>query len=147
MAQAAVSRTDGLGTCEECGSTFPYYMIHNGFNDSVYAYCCECGRTALLDGWRMPSQLVADLHGPIAPEREYLLEACECGGRFRGSAAPRCPNCRHELSALDAGKWIEANAPGAKQGWHWQRSWRGVYAIIICDRVVNNNWRAVNGAI
>ena len=142
-----MSRIDGSGTCETCGGTFPYYLIHNGFNESVYAYCSQCGVTAILDVWRGPAALVADRHGPVAPERVQLLQACTCGGHFDGSAAPRCPHCRSELSPVEATKWIEANAPGARHGWSWQRSWRGLDAIVISDRVVWNNWREGEGAI
>lgn len=32
-------------------------------------------------------------------------------------------------SAEKATAWIEANAPGTKKGWRWQRNWIGTYAI------------------
>lgn len=44
---------------------------------------------------------------------------------------------------MDAATWIEADAPGAKRGWRWQRSWRGLYCIIIEDRVVFDNWKDI----
>ncbi len=141
-----MSRTDGLGTCEQCGRSFPYYLIHNGFNESAYAYCAECGQTALMDGWRMPFKLAADVHGPIKPEHEHLLQPCPCGGLFRASSGPRCPHCQKQLSPTKAAEWIEANAPGAKRGWRWQGSWRGLYAIVISDRVVRDIWRAEENA-
>lgn len=142
-----MKRTDGLGKCESCGCSFPYYLIHNGFNESAYAYCGSCGRTALLDGWKMPKNLHIDVHRPVAPEREDSLQPCNCGGRFRGTASPRCPECCQELSPIAAAVWIERNAAGAKKGWRWQRSWQGVYAIVIGDRVVRDNWRDPKGVI
>jgi len=42
-------RHKDLGTCDKCGKKFEYYLIHNGFNESAYAYCDKCGRTAILD--------------------------------------------------------------------------------------------------
>jgi hypothetical protein len=39
-----------------------------------------------------------------------------------------------------AAEWLERNAPGTAMGWRWQRSWRGLYCIIIEDRVVHDNW-------
>jgi hypothetical protein len=142
-----MSRTDGFGACEGCGTTFPYHLIHNGFNESAYAYCSDCGQTALLDGWRMPDAVAIEVRGPVPSGKESLLQPCSCGGRFRGSASPRCPSCRHELSAVHAGEWIERNAPGTKGGWRWQRSWQGLYAIVISDRVVNDNWQLPKSAI
>jgi len=121
-------------------------MIHNGFNDSVYAYCSACGLTAILSEWRMPKALDAMVlgpfrDGPIPEDVEGLLTNCPCGGTFSSRASPRCPNCQRELSATDAAIWIEANAPGSKLGWRWQRSWGGLHCIIIEDRVVFDNWK------
>jgi hypothetical protein len=45
-----MARTHDIGDCEHCKKKFGYYLIHNGFNDSAYAYCDTCGSTALLDG-------------------------------------------------------------------------------------------------
>lgn len=61
MAKKPITRTDGNGTCEECGRDFPYYLVHNGFNDSAYAYCEDCGQTALLAAEHMPRELIKDL--------------------------------------------------------------------------------------
>src|SRR5262249_46953663 len=122
------------------GHSFGYMMIHSGFNESAYAYCDACGRTAILDGWKRPTGIDIRLHEPVAPSSEALLEACSCGGRFSGSASPRCPSCQNPLSAEAAASWIEAQAPGTKQGWRWQKSWQGLYCIVIEDRVVYDNW-------
>ena|SRR5436309_9414544 len=140
MVLKLMNRTDGFGLCEACGAKFPYCLIHNGFNESAYAYCSDCGQTALLDGWKMPEAISIELHRPLASDKENLLQPCLCGGRFCGSASPRCPDCRHELSPVHAVEWIQRNASGTKGGWRWQRSWQGLYAIVIGDRVVRDNW-------
>ena len=49
MARDGSTVTGGAGTCEHCGYVFAYQLIHNGFNRPCYAYCAECGMTALLD--------------------------------------------------------------------------------------------------
>ena len=49
MTQTTQPRRDGTGTCESCGHSFDYMLIHNGFNDSAFAYCDSCGMTALFD--------------------------------------------------------------------------------------------------
>jgi hypothetical protein len=36
---------------------------------------------------------------------------------------------------------FEADAPGTAKGWQWQRSWTGVYFVIIEGRAVYDNWR------
>jgi len=79
---------------------------------------------------------------PISAEIENLLSPCPCGGRFRGSAPARCPSCRKALSAQLAASWIEGNAPGTARGWRWQRSWAGLYALIVGEQVVFDPWKA-----
>jgi hypothetical protein len=136
------SRVDGYGKCESCESSFPYYLIHNGFNDSTYAYCDHCGRLAVLNLAELEKRIgpLPPLVVPISEEGEASLKPCPCNGRFRGQAAPRCPSCGAALSAEKAAEWLERNAPGTKGGWKWQRSWAGLYAVAISDRVVFEPW-------
>jgi hypothetical protein len=129
------------GICEHCGESFGYRLIHNGFNESAYAYCDTCGMTALLDGWKIPQSITIQIHQGITPEVEQHLMPCKCGGHFVHSAFPRCPKCLKPLSAEKATKWIEDNAPGTKKGWRWQRNWTGPYCILIDDRVTQDNWK------
>lgn len=72
---------------------------------------------------------------------EPYVQACECGGRFRRGSVARCPHCNTPLSAEVAASWIEANAPGAKMGWCWQRKWSGTHCIIIEERWARDNFR------
>lgn len=139
-----MAREDGKGKCDECGALFGYYLIHNGFNDSTYAYCDRCGCTAVLNLLAMEKRLgeLPKLVVPIPERLESHLSPCQCGGRFRTSGVPRCPRCRHPLSAKRAATWVEKNAPGSRQGWRWQRSWQGLYAIVIGDREVFDPWVA-----
>jgi hypothetical protein len=135
--------SSSTGLCESCDGKFEYALIHNGFADTAYAYCDECGMTALLSGWydKIPEGVLLRIHGPIETEMESCLQACPCGGSFRRDASPRCPHCNVPLSAELATRYIEKDAPGAKRGWRWQRHWLGMYAIVIEGRVVNDNWR------
>jgi hypothetical protein len=133
-----MSRVDGVGSCEHCGYAFPYYLIHNGFNDSSFAYCERCGRLALLSRLELENGLgrALDVLLPLPLEAERLLRPCDCGGAFRWQAPARCPSCREPLSADMAAEWIERNATGTKAGWQWQRTWDGLYALAIVGRVV-----------
>ena len=149
MARDGSTVTGGAGTCEHCGYVFAYQLIHNGFNESCYAYCAECGMTALLDTERKdpltrdsspPSASGLPRHRSIRAEGEGVLLPCRCGGRFKHGAGPRCPGCRAALSPKAAAAWIEKDASGAEKGWRWQRNWAGLYAIIIDDRVAVNPW-------
>src|ERR1041384_1349194 len=111
----------GVGTCEHCRRAFSYRLIHNGFNDSAFAYCDRCGCLAILSHWsKWPKAIIPGIGG-IKPEIEMYLAPCSCGGRFRADAAPRCPHCHQILSAEEAATYIEANAPGTAKGWKWQR--------------------------
>lgn len=142
MRKARRVRKDGEGECIACGHQFDYCLIHNGFNESAYAYCDSCGITALLDGWRMPRDVRIPLYGVIPAKHEALLAACSCGGQYRYGAAPRCPHCHAPLDAVAVTSWIEANAPGARSGWRWQQTWVGLYAIVIEGRIAENTWRS-----
>ena len=131
-----------VGQCSKCAGAFEYSLIHNGFNDSAYAYCERCGATAMLSGWSsdIPPEAGLRLHERIAAGVEPFLSPCPCGGRFRASADPRCPACAEPLDAIAASAYIEANAPGVATGWRWQRSWSGLYSIIVNGREVPDPW-------
>jgi hypothetical protein len=130
------------GTCEHCSQTFRYQLVHNGFNDSAYAYCDRCGYTVTVDAWSQhPPRLGLQYHRPLPREAEPFLRPCPCGGAFREGAHPRCPNCKQPLSADLATSYIEANARGTAKGWRWDRRWNGVYSIIVEERSVINWWK------
>jgi len=138
-----MGRRDGDGSCTSCHSTFGYLLINNGFNDSAFAYCDACGMTALFGVYSkaIPVGLDTAIGEPLVAELEPLVAPCACGGRFRADAVPRCPRCRATLDPVASSGFIEANAPGTKAGWRWQRSWKGMYAIIIEDRLVEDPWK------
>ena len=133
---------EDVGICENCARTFRYRLIHNGFNDTCYAYCDTCGATSLLDVIGAPKDFLSTSYEAIAESAEAFVAPCECGGKFRRGAGPRCPHCKQPLSAKHAAKWIEGNAAGTKMGWRWQRDWTDLYCIIVEDKVVRNNWSA-----
>ena len=110
-----MSRYSAEGECESCGASFRYFLIHGGSNQSSYAYCDRCGATALLSGSckHMPVEAELDCHRSVPARAEALLDPCSCGGRFLGSASPRCPSCRAELSPEAARSWLEARASEA----------------------------------
>jgi hypothetical protein len=139
-----MGRRDGDGECSSCHATFEYYLIHNGFNDSAFGYCDSCGMTALFSAWSktIPEGVELNAHGPIALRLEPFIGPCVCGGHFRADAPPRCVQCRAPLDAVASTIFIEKNAPATKAGWRWQRSWKGLYAIVIDDRCVDDPWSA-----
>ena len=129
------------GCCEHCNAIFTYRLLHNGFNDSAYGYCDKCSFSVLLHGWSPVAQrLSLHIQQRITPDMEVFLKPCPCGGRFSACADPRCPACAGVLSATKAGSYIERNAPGTVKGWRWQRSWSGVYSIVLSDNVVEDWW-------
>ena len=131
-----------IGTCETCAHQFSYDLLHNGFNESAYAYCDHCGCTALIDAWTShPAEAPIKFHQAIGREVEPFLNSCSCGGHFRAGAAPRCSNCNTSLAADAAASYIEGNAPGTAKGWRWQGNWTGLYCIVVDGRVVRDPWR------
>jgi hypothetical protein len=130
------------GKCEHCACTFNVELLHCGFGDCSYAYCDSCGKTALLSGWSKEwPQGVKRTQAEIAEEMVPYLEQCSCGGTFSKGNSPRCPACRKPLSAEKAAEYIEAQAPGAKKGWRWQRSWSGIYGVVIDGLRVADNFK------
>ncbi len=137
------------GECQHCKEKFNYRLIHNGFNETTYAYCNKCGMTAFLHEHYLciPQECKTffkkkSRYDKISKELEPFLLSCDCGGRFTRIAKPKCPQCNSYLSTRHAKKYIEANSKGAKKGWHWQMSWNGLYAIVVENRKVENNWKA-----
>lgn len=124
------------GDCEHCHRNYRYSLWHSGFGDNAYAYCDDCG---MLATFSYANQTVADFpplsnkYAQIAEDWEQLLQPCECGGRFRAGAAPRCPHCHEVLSATYAAGHFEKQSIGAPKGWQWQRNWNGVYCLAIED--------------
>jgi hypothetical protein len=132
---------DPTGWCQHCGGTFRYRLVHNGFGNTAYAYCGNCSFTVLLGEWSQAAKRVPfQSQRRISPDLEPLLKPCPCGGNFFASAEPRCPNCAHPLSAIEATNYIEKNAPGTARGWRWDQSWSGVYSIAINNNVVEDWW-------
>jgi len=139
-----MARENQSGKCNECGKSFGYYLIHNGFNDSSYAYCNSCGMTALLGAYQVPEIGVKlEPFQAITPEIEPLLQACPCGGKFQSEATPRCPHCHCSLSATEAASFIETQAAGTKKGWRWQNNWTGLYCIIVENKFVKDIWNPI----
>ena len=136
-----MTRTKDEGICEHCRKTFGYYLIHNGFNESSYAYCDQCGMPVLLHTEKIPKGVNVEPHQVITQDVERHLLPCSCGGSFRSGAGPRCPHCHDRLSPVSATEYIEAHAEGTKAGWRWQKTWAGLYCIIIEDRFVQDVWR------
>jgi len=124
------------------GASFEIKIFHNGFGNSSYAYCSNCGRTAILSGWskRWPSG-VKCTQAEIAAAMEQYLVPCECGGKFSKGNSPRCPQCNQSLLADKATGYIEAQSPGTAKGWRWQRDWQGIYCAVINDRRVSDNFK------
>ncbi len=129
------------GSCEHCGCTFHYRLLHNGFGDSAYAYCDRCSFTVLLSGWSNATKRVRfRVYQRITTDLEPLLKPCPCGGAFRADTDPKCPNCSRPLSATKASEYIEKNAAGTAKGWRWERSWSGIYSIALNENIVEDWW-------
>jgi hypothetical protein len=139
-----MSQKNEIGKCDQCSKSFCYYLIHNGFNDSSYAYCDSCGMTALLNLYLIPKiNIKIKPHQAIESKVEPFLQECSCGGKFRSEATPRCPHCHCSLSTIEATSFIEEHAEGTKKGWRWQRNWTGLYCIIIENKSVRDIWKPV----
>ncbi|MFH0732288.1 MAG: hypothetical protein V2A72_05140 [Candidatus Omnitrophota bacterium] len=137
-----------IGYCDNCSKKFKFRLIHNGFNESSYAYCDKCGKTTFFyeHYLKIPNKckwffMRKERYEKINEKLEKFIKRCSCGGKFKKSAKPRCPNCKSILSARKAANYIEKNAAGLKKGWQWYKSWNGGYAIVIEDNEISNNWK------
>ena len=142
MKKAAVSHL--IGICDNCNKMFEYTLTHSGVENSSYAYCARCGKTAILDvhDAHFPVDMVkSSAYKVIAAGVEPHLKPCSCGGKFSAKAAPRCPHCSYELSATRAAEYIERTPPNQAAGWRWQRNWHGSYCIVVENSQVRNNFK------
>jgi hypothetical protein len=139
-----MTRESSVGVCEHCHRQFSYVIVHNGFNDSAYAYCDRCEQTAILSGWyeAIPTGAHLQIHRRISADIEPYLKLCPCGGTFHADTDPKCPHCLAALSPIAAKEYLEANAPGTKLGWRWQNNWKDVYSIIIEDKWLKDWWKS-----
>jgi hypothetical protein len=133
--------TDGF--CERCGAMFSCRLVNDERNGSEHYFCQLCGRTAIVSVTEMEARF-GDRERSVLGFEIFVVEDnlanCECGGRFKMLGAPRCPSCRKVLSAPLATRWIEGNAQAAHSGRRWQRTWSGLFAIVIGERVVVDPW-------
>jgi hypothetical protein len=140
-----MDRAKGTLACEKCGCWSTYRLLHTGFSDSAYAYCRDCGMTAVLNAYRAVQRPVrVPWFAEVSSEAAAYLLPCPCGGEFANDRAPRCPSCKTSWSAERVTAAFEADAPGTAKGWRWQHSWTGVYFVIIEGRAVYNNWRGAH---
>jgi hypothetical protein len=130
------------GDCEHCAAKFSGCLIRNGFNDTAYAYCNECGMTGFMSAYREDIPPAAEFrsYGLVSAATETRLASCPCGGRFLRGASPRCPRCKQKLSPEHATRWLERQAPGTAGGWRWQRDWTNLYALVVEDRSIELEW-------
>lgn len=134
-----------LGWCDKCRIEFNFSAIHNGFNETTYAYCDTCGKTCFLEEYfkEIPEKCkwffdTAQRYEKISERLEPYLEKCSCGGNFRRNAVPRCPQCRQKLDPLEVNKHVKSD-----EKYKWQNDWTGIYAMIIKDNKVYNNWKSL----
>lgn len=124
------------GDCEHCGRTYRYSLLDASFSDFFYAYCDTCGKLATINNSssyliKMPP--ATGEHHVIDEAWEAFLRPCNCGGRFRHKAAPRCMLCLEQLSAEHAATHIESGFSPGNRTWRWQRNWTGNYCMDIED--------------
>jgi hypothetical protein len=137
-----MTREREIGICEHCSKEFGYYLVHNGFGDSAYAYCDRCSYTVHLSGWsKTPAGVRLQIQRKISQDVEPFLKPCPCGGSFRADAGPRCPHCHRTISPIFATTYIEKNAAGTAKGWRWQKNWDDVYSIVIENLLVKDWWK------
>ena len=137
-----------IGYCNKCGFKFSYELIHNGFNETAYAYCDSCGKTLFLEEHykQIPQTCllffkIKDRYEKINRDIEQFLEKCECGGKFARSTKPRCPHCKEVLSTKNATEFIFKNSKPGSINSGWRISWNSLYAIIINNKKVYNKWK------
>ena len=84
--------------CEVCGATKS--LGHQELGDIHLSYVKGLPGPYAVTRAGMDRQIQAEYPGRPITEDEYhaaaeaTLDACQCGGQFRYSAPPRCPNCR-----------------------------------------------------
>ena len=125
------------GRCGICLHGFGFRFVDSQLNDSFYAYCAFCGRTALFGLRGVPSKVPRDWGYRIGHDSQKFIQSCECGGRFRQNAEPRCPKCGSEIGTPEFEGYV--NKMMGPQ-WDW-RQYGGQFCMVIGERVVRDNWQ------
>ena len=133
----------GESTCASCREMFSFELIHNGLNDTCYAYCGTCGTCALFDYPYQKPECQPHWQNALPASSELLAFAkrCDCGGIFDANAIPRCPHCFAALSATELTPAIETASFGTSVDWGCQGSWDGPYSFVTNGRLTENPWR------
>jgi len=91
-----------IWTCIRCKSDYNYDNVDNQINDSVYAYCSDCGTTLLMSTPKarelLDDKTWYNTGYEVGACEKACLPCCTCGGSFERGAAPRCPSCGREIS-------------------------------------------------
>lgn len=95
-------------TCPFCNFSITaeyHQIVHSGFNNSGFMYCDKSGDILTWSTFDSNYRTIVDKHpwSLTQDEKQKVEDAvitCTCGGRFRFSAKPRCPNCNNEVPAI-----------------------------------------------
>ena len=105
-------------TCPSCSKTYEIKTYNTGTNDVMELFCDYCGATLNLDLYdRRVLELdkkYREYSKEYFAEIESILNPCECGGRFRFDAPPRCKFCRAVVDLEEIKRQI--NWWGSKDG-------------------------------
>lgn len=133
-------------TCKSCDAHVTGELYHLGFSDMDCMYCDSCPRVLLLKdhslaeryGIKWPHLQPGDIGWenynrhllPYYARLEALFKPCICSGRFKASAAARCPKCNNFLAGA---------APPADQPSRWQS--KG-HVFMTLGSVIDTEWLA-----
>ena len=80
--------------------------IHAGFSNMGFMYCSKCPNLLTWGSYNREYMNIIqgkhpwDLNENEKNKVEDAIIKCECGGSFKFSAAPRCPNCNNEIPEI-----------------------------------------------
>lgn len=95
--------------CPVCNVSFHIdqpYQYHAGFGNQGFLYCDSCPNLVVFGSYDPEYVKIIQSKHPwtlneAEKERvESRLRHCSCGGRFRFTAAPRCPLCNAPIPSI-----------------------------------------------
>ena len=81
-------------------------IIHSGFNENGFMYCDSCPNLLTWSIFDFNYEQLINNKVPwlLNDDEKNIIERsvikCECGGNFKFSAQPRCPNCNNEIPEI-----------------------------------------------
>lgn len=131
-----------IGSCENCNQRFSYALIHNGFNDSAYAYCDTCGCVASSLLGREPptaSRFASTARLPRTSSGTLIDVAAGVSFELKHRRDARIADTHSRL--MSPPDILRRMRQGPRKDGAGNVNWQGLYCIIVEGRSIKAPWK------